>query len=68
MKNNRLTNSEVIELRSVVERLRNLADMENALFSSNLEKDLLIKNGVRPYMMWFKCEAYTIEKILDSNI
>lgn len=65
MKNNRLTNSEIIALRQVAERIRELASMENANFGK--EKDKLIKDGVRPYMTWFVCEASEIEKILNSN-
>jgi len=69
MKNNRLTNSEIHELKMVVDRLRELACMHNANFGfGDDEFDKYIKDTIRPYMSWFKCEAFKIEEILNSNI
>ena len=69
MKNNRLTKDEVVMLWDVVERIRELSSMERASFAcGDIEKDAVIREGVRPYMSWFNVEAYKIEKILNSNL
>lgn len=61
MKNNRLTNSEVIELRDTIQRIRDLASLQNCCYDDK------IKKTVRPYLMWFEVEAMKIETILDSD-
>ena len=65
MKNNRLTNAEIHELRECVERIRELASMENANFSFDEEEDKKIKESVRLYMFWFATVASKIELILN---
>lgn len=67
MKNNRLTNAEIHVLSECVERIRELASMENASFSGNEEEDKKIKESVRPYMLWFTNVASKIELILKDE-
>ena len=65
MKNNRLTKVEIHVLEECVERIRELASMENANFSFDEEEDEKIKECVRLYMYWFTTEARKIELILN---
>jgi hypothetical protein len=67
MKNNRLTNSEVIQLQEIAERINVLASLENASFAMDKEKDAEIKEYIKPYMIWFKSEASELNKILKTN-
>ncbi|MDW5298733.1 MAG: hypothetical protein SA378_01125 [Sedimentibacter sp.] len=67
MKNNRLTNFEIINLQDYVDRINELASLEFASFINSIEKNNEIKEIVKPYMMWFENEANKIQKIIDSN-
>jgi len=68
MKNNRLTNSEFIILQDSIDRINDLASLENAsFFPFDNEMDKRVKERVRLYMIWFECEAKKIQKIIDSN-
>lgn len=68
MKNNRLKNYEVVELRNCVDEIRHFASMENASFGrGNDEIDRLVKENVRLYMHWFNSIATKIESILDDT-
>ena len=68
MKNNRLRNCEVIELRKCVEEIRHFASMESARFGhGNDEIDKLVKEEVKLYMRWFNSVANKIEFILDNK-
>lgn len=68
MKNNRLTNDDIRHLRNAVARIKNLANLENASFVPfNEEEDKVIKEKIRPYMMWFECVASGIEDILNGK-
>ena len=67
MKNNRLTNEDLTKLRMACERIRGLASLGNASFSSNKEKDESIKNDIMPYMQWFNAISYSIEDVLNGK-
>lgn len=67
MKNNRLTNEDMIKLRMACDRIRNLASLENASFSFNKEKDIEIKKAILPYMEWFNSISYSIESLLNGE-
>lgn len=67
MKNNRLTVHEVNQLREACERIRELASLENARFSSITANDEEIKRSIQPYMGWFTLVAEGVERILDGK-
>lgn len=68
MKNQRLTQNEIIELRNSVDEIRHFASMESASFGrGNEEIDRLVKENVRLYMHWFNSIATKIESILDDT-
>lgn len=67
MKNQRLTNDDIVKLNMAVERIRELASLERAHFSIDDEKDAIIKKEVRSYLMWFEVVATGIEEILKGN-
>ena len=54
MKNNRLNQQEVRVIKYSVDRLRELASLESAHFSSNEEENESIKKSIRVYMSWFE--------------
>lgn len=67
MKNNRLTNEDILKLRMACDRIRKLASMENASFSTNEDKDKQVKEDVKHYMEWFKCVANSVDRLLDGE-
>lgn len=67
MKNQRLTQEDILKLEMAVDRIRELASLEKAFFSINPEKDIAVKKEIRPYMMWFELVATGIEEILKGN-
>lgn len=67
MKNNRLTNKEIIELRMIVDRIRELASLENAKFGCTEEFDIETKKRIKPYMFWFSGQASKLQQILDGT-
>lgn len=54
-------------LKVTAARIRHLASMETADFGRSAEYDKTIKDGVRPYMMWFECVASHIEALADAE-
>lgn len=67
MKNNRLTNAEVLKLKMATDRIKELSSLERAKFLANSEEDKKIKEIIRPYMMWFDVVANGIEDIIDGK-
>lgn len=66
MKNNRLTNQEIFELRSAAEEIKRLCKMETARFSYDAEKDAEIKKSIKSWLGWFESEAEKIQKIISE--
>lgn len=62
-----MTNLEIIAIKTIAERLLDLASLENACFDHNNEKDEYIKSKIRPYMSWFEGCAYYLEDIIDLS-
>lgn len=61
----------VNQLKEQVKKLRELAELKDAMFSFNEEEDKFIKDHIKSYMMWFKGVAYKIEetaKTIEENI
>lgn len=54
-------------LKVAAARIRDLASMENADFGISAEHDKTIKDGVRPYMMWFEIVASHIEALATAE-
>lgn len=67
MKNNRLTNEDILKLKAGLERIHELASFKNARFDMDDEKDKKIKNKMGPYMMWFDCVANAMEELLNGK-
>ena len=62
-----MTKSERAAILAAVKRINELASMENACFGMTEEKDKAIKNGVRPYMMWFEIVAMQLEDLAAAE-
>ena len=67
MKNNRLNQDELYSIEKSVERIRELASLESARFSSDETKDKEIKDSIRCYMTWFSVVAQDIEKAITER-
>lgn len=59
--------SEQEALKIAAARIRHLASMETAGFGKSKAEDTAIKDGVRPYMMWFECVASHIEALANAG-
>lgn len=62
-----MTKSERAAILAAAKRIQELASMENACFGMNAENDKLIKDGVRPYMMWFDIVAMHLEDMAEAE-
>lgn len=60
-----MTNTEKLALNTLAKRLEKLASLENAMFSMDKEKDALIKEEIKPYMMWFDIVATNIKEVVE---
>lgn len=67
MKNNRLTNREVYELREVSKDIKELIKMETTSFTHDKEKDEYIKKTIRLWLNWFDNAARKIDDILETD-
>jgi hypothetical protein len=66
MKNNRLTNMEIFQIKESAEEIKRLCKLETASFSPDKEKDEEIKNAIKPWLMWFEIEAQKINSIITK--
>ena len=62
-----MTKNERAAILAAANKIKELASMENACFGMNAEKDAAIKNGVRPYMMWFEIVAMHLEDLAAAE-
>ena len=62
-----MTNNERAAILAAAKRINELASMERACFGMTEEKDKAIKNGVRPYMMWFEIVAMHLEDLATAE-
>lgn len=62
-----MTKSERAAIQAAAKRIQELASLERAGFSMNAEKDKAIKDGVRPYMMWFEIVAMQLEALAEAE-
>lgn len=62
-----MTQKEKGALKQVSERIKSLASMENARFSSSEQYDKTIKDEVRLYMMWFTRTADMLEELANAE-
>jgi len=62
-----MTKNERAAILAAVKRINELASMENACFGMTAEKDKLVKDGVRPYMMWFEIVAMHLEDLATAE-
>jgi len=63
MKNNHLTNKELLEIKDAVHAIRRLAAMDNCSFKDQKTVDM---EQLKLWLQWFKSNARTIEKIVGS--
>ena len=62
-----MTNNERAAILAAAKRINELASLERACFGMTEEKDKAIKNGVRPYMMWFEIVAMQLEDLAAAE-
>jgi hypothetical protein len=62
-----MTKNERAAILAAAKRINDLASMKNACFGIDAEKDKLIKDGVRPYMMWFEIVAMHLEDLATAE-
>ena len=62
-----MTRSERAAILAAANKIKELATMERACFGINAEKDKTIKDGVRPYMMWFEIVAMHLEDLAEAE-
>ena len=62
-----MTKNERAAIQAAAKQIRELASLERAGFSMNAEKDKAIKDGVRPYMMWFEIVAMHLEDLAAAE-
>ena len=62
-----MTKSERAAILAAAKRIQELATMEHACFGMNDEKDKLVKDAVRPYMMWFDIVAMHLEDLAAAE-
>lgn len=62
-----MTKNERAAILAAANRIKDLASMENACFGLTQEKDKIIKDGVRPYMMWFEIVAMHLEDLATAE-
>ena len=62
-----MTKNERAAIRAAAQRIKELASLERACFGITSEKDKTIKDGVRPYMMWFDIVAMHLEDLADAE-
>ena len=62
-----MTKSERAAILAAVHKIQALASLERASFGMNAEKDKTIKDGVRPYMMWFEIVAMQLEDLASAE-
>ena len=62
-----MTNKERAAIQAAAKQIRELASLERASFGMTEEKDTAIKNGVRPYMMWFEIVAMQLEDLAAAE-
>ena len=62
-----MTKAERAAILAAANKIKELASLENACFGMTTEKDKLIKDGVRPYMMWFEIVAMHLEELATAE-
>ena len=62
-----MTKNERAAIRAAAQRIKELASLERASFGMTAESDKTIKDGVRPYMMWFDIVAMHLEDLADAE-
>jgi hypothetical protein len=62
-----LNNDDRIKLEMAINRIHELASLENAKFCFSNEEDEKIKKAIKPYMMWFDCVAEGLEELLTGK-
>ena len=62
-----MTKNERAAIMAAAKRINELASMENAYFGMTDENDKRIKDGVRPYMMWFEIVAMELENLATAE-
>ena len=66
MKNQRLTQNEVYELREAAKEIHQLVKMEQTSFSFDKGKDEEVKRTIKPWLVWFDVQADKIDEILGE--
>ena len=62
-----MTKQERAAIRAAAKRLQELASLERASFGMTEETDKAIKDGVRPYMIWFDIVAMHLEDLAAAD-
>ena len=62
-----MTKQERAAIRAAAKRLQELASLERAAFAMTEEKDKAIKDGIRPYMIWFDVVAMHLEDLAVAD-
>lgn len=61
-----MNKSELLALKKVSERIRQLASLKNAGFSIRPQEDEYIKDCITPYMTWFTGVAYHLDELIEA--
>ena len=64
MKNNRLTNGEVLEIREAIAEIKELASMKNCGFKN---EKLVEIDRLKGWLMWFDVNINKIDKIIENK-
>lgn len=62
-----MTKNERAAILAAANRIKELASLETAGFGMTAEADKTIKDGVRPYMMWFEIVAMHLEDLATAE-
>lgn len=64
MKNNRLTNTEIHQIKEAAKEIIRLAKLKSASFKDMESVDI---RTLKLWLQWFTCEATTISSIVDGK-
>ena len=62
-----MTKKERAAILAAANRIKELASLERASFGMTKESDKTIKDGVRPYMIWFEIVAMHLEDLAEAE-
>lgn len=62
-----MTQAEINAMRTIKDRINELASLENARFAGTEKEDEAIKTKIRPYMIWFTSITDMMEAFLTAK-